>query len=178
MRTKVTLIVCLSLACALTRTAPTTMDSGRDFDVVSGSVRLPVHTMGGGANARTMVALHGGPGIVADYLETLRPLASDTLRVVFYDQRGSPRVESQLLRDGRADPTAYAPEKLAADLLAILDALVVRRAILLGNSWGGLTLQAFAEAHPDRIASVIFVGSIPPTSEALQRAGRARGERV
>jgi pimeloyl-ACP methyl ester carboxylesterase len=173
------LIACLALACASTRTTSSAADPSRDFDVFSSGVRLPVHSVGGGSpDARTLIALHGGPGFVADYLRVLEPLASRSLRVVIYDQRGSPRVDSQLLRNDPVDPSPYAPAKLSADLLAVMDAIGARRAILLANSWGGLTVQAFAQDHPDRIASLIFVGSVPPTSETLQRGGRSRNERV
>jgi hypothetical protein len=61
----VVLIACLSVACASTLASPTP-DAPRDFQVSSAGVSLPVHTMGGGANAQTLIALHGGPGIAAD----------------------------------------------------------------------------------------------------------------
>ncbi|MFT4200549.1 alpha/beta fold hydrolase [Gordonia sp. (in: high G+C Gram-positive bacteria)] len=74
--------------------------------------------------------------------------------IVVYDQRG--HGESRL---GRARPS---PELLGSDLEAVLAATVPtgRKAILVGHSLGGMTIQAWADQHPDevneRIAAVIL----------------------
>ncbi|GED96747.1 alpha/beta fold hydrolase [Gordonia crocea] len=74
--------------------------------------------------------------------------------IVAYDQRG--HGESRL---GRARPT---PERLGADLEAVLAAAVPvgRKAVLVGHSMGGITIQAWADQHADevneRISAVIL----------------------
>ena len=65
--------------------------------------------------------------------------------VVVYDQRG--HGESRL---GRARPTL---EVLARDLEAVLAAVVPpgRKAVLIGHSLGGITIQAWADQHADEV---------------------------
>ena len=172
MRTGATAAVCLSLACVSVR--PRQLDPPRELHVATGDAVLPVRVVGGGdPAAETIVALQGGPGITAEYLRVLEPLASPTLRLVIYDQRGSPRVTV-----GTTRPEAWSRATAANDLLAVIDAVGAHRAHLLGHSWGGLAMQAFAEAHPDRVASLIFVDAVPPTSAALGRGGAARAAKL
>ncbi len=74
--------------------------------------------------------------------------------VVTFDQRG--HGESRL---GRARPTT---ELLGKDLEAVLAAVVPpgRKAVLVGHSLGGITIQAWADAHADevneRISAVVL----------------------
>lgn len=48
---------------------------------------------------------------------------------------------------------------LAADLAALLDALDIAAAHVLGFSMGGSTALGFAAAHPERVASLVLVGT-------------------
>src|SRR3954467_7764415 len=69
-------------------------------------------------------------------------------RVIAYDARAH----------GRADPGAsYTYERLAGDLLAVLDDREIDRAILAGASMGAHTITAFALAHPDRVAALVII---------------------
>jgi pimeloyl-ACP methyl ester carboxylesterase len=57
------------------------------------------------------------------------------------------------------------------DVLAVLDALDIRRAHLVGNSMGGALAIDFALAHPDRVASLVVEASGPngyPADAALR----------
>lgn len=115
-----------------------------------------------GSGPETLVVVHGGPGFS---LESIRadfaPLAAHR-RVIYYDQRGNGR--SSLIDD---------PDKLAvayhiADLEAIRRHFGLERMSLLGNSWGGLLISAYAAAHPDRVERLILDSPAPPTA-ALHR---------
>jgi pimeloyl-ACP methyl ester carboxylesterase len=68
--------------------------------------------------------------------------------------------------NGRADrpqrPEAYADEEYVADALAVLDALGVERAVLVGLSMGGRHALQFAVEHPDRAAGVVALGTAFP----------------
>src|SRR5690349_17598155 len=81
--------------------------------VRAGDVELPIHVAGGnGPGGPTLIGLHGGPSLGADYLfEALRPLASPSMRIAVFDQRGSTRVTPE---DPGA-PKAFSPEKYADD---------------------------------------------------------------
>jgi pimeloyl-ACP methyl ester carboxylesterase len=130
-------------------------------------VQLPIRVLGGSGPATpTLVGLHGGPSLGADYLfEALRPLASPSLRIAVFHQRGSVRVTP---KDPSA-PKAFSPEKYADDLAAVLDALGIERAHLLAHSWGGLTAYAFAQRNANRIASLVLVDAVAhPPPEVLK----------
>jgi 3-oxoadipate enol-lactonase len=63
---------------------------------------------------------------------------------------------------------------MAADALAVIDALDLERVFLVGHSLGGFIAQTFTLAYPERVAKLVLCGtsfggpnSIPPTPEAL-----------
>ena len=70
-------------------------------------------------------------------------------RGVAYDRRGF----GETVCDP-ADPFAH-----AEDLEAVLDALGIRGAVLVGCSQGGRVAIDFAFAHPDRVAGLVLVSS-------------------
>lgn len=78
---------------------------------------------------------------------------AERARVIAFDKRGmgmSDRVKELPSLDQRLD-----------DLRAVLDAVRSERAILIGISEGGPLSIAFAEAHPDRVAGLLLVGTFP-----------------
>jgi pimeloyl-ACP methyl ester carboxylesterase len=70
-------------------------------------------------------------------------------RVVSYDARGH----------GRSDPAddGYGYERLAEDLLAVLDDRGIDRAVLAGASMGAHTILRFALEHPERAAAIVVI---------------------
>jgi aminoacrylate hydrolase len=68
--------------------------------------------------------------------------------VVTFDHRGI----------GQSDPArmGYTVERMAVDALALMDALDIRRAHILGHSTGGAVAQVLAIEHPNRLASVVL----------------------
>jgi len=78
----------------------------------------------------------GYTGSKEDFGPLLPLLAAAGHRVVALDQRG------QFESDGPPDPTAYTPARLAADLVAVRDALGLAPAHLVGHSFGGLVARA------------------------------------
>ena len=135
---------------------------------VTSDVPLAVTVLGPDTAPATLVVVTGGPGLSHDYAMPLGALASEKLRVAFYDQRGTGK-------SGRPPPGKYDPDPnrhtLAhhvADLEAIRVALRADKLHLLGHSWGSLPVQHYAIAHPDRVASMIILNGIPPTGVALE----------
>jgi pimeloyl-ACP methyl ester carboxylesterase len=74
------------------------------------------------------------------------------MRVIALDQRG--HGESEKLYD----PAAYRREKLAGDVLALMDHLGVPRADVFGYSMGTRTALAVALAAPERVSNLILGG--------------------
>lgn len=50
--------------------------------------------------------------------------------------------------------------ELAKDVVALLDHLEVRRAVLVGHSMGGMIAQTITLDHPERVERLVLVGSI------------------
>ncbi|MGE5146028.1 MAG: alpha/beta fold hydrolase [Candidatus Eiseniibacteriota bacterium] len=85
----------------------------------------------------------------------VQPLMAAGRRLVMIDARGHGR-------SGRPhDPAAYAPRARAADVIAVLDALRLPRADVLGYSMGGWTAYCVAQFFPERVRSVIAGGTQP-----------------
>ncbi|MCA8932030.1 MAG: alpha/beta fold hydrolase, partial [Rhodospirillaceae bacterium] len=105
----------------------------------------------GNPNGAPAVFLHGGPGAGASPIH--RRLFDPThYRIVVFDQRGA----------GRSRPLGEIAENttdhLVADVEALREHLGIERWHVFGGSWGSTLALAYAEAHPDRCASIILRG--------------------
>lgn len=87
----------------------------------------------------------------------------DAYRTIAYDVRGHGHT-------GGTDVTPYSIELFAADLDALLSALDVDRAAICGLSMGGTIAQAFAAAHPEKVAGLVLADTFP--SGPLPLTGR------
>jgi pimeloyl-ACP methyl ester carboxylesterase len=101
-----------------------------------------------------LVLLHGLTATRRYVVMGSRLLERSGGRVIAYDARGHGRSTPA------SDPSAYGYERLAADLLAVLDALGLERALLAGASMGAHTAVRFALRHPERVAAL---GLITPS---------------
>ncbi|GGP14046.1 alpha/beta fold hydrolase [Nonomuraea glycinis] len=99
-----------------------------------------------------LVLVHGGESDRTQYA-TLRAHLGADIRAISYDQRDSGITVNP--------PLPYTLGDLADDLVALLDALGLERAHLLGTSFGGTIAQHAALRHPDRVASLILVATTP-----------------
>ncbi|MDQ0775546.1 pimeloyl-ACP methyl ester carboxylesterase [Streptomyces aurantiacus] len=99
-----------------------------------------------------LVLVHGGESDRTQFA-TLRAHLGDGLRVISYDQRDSGITVNP--------PVPYTLGDLADDLVALLDALGLQSAHLLGTSFGGAVAQHAALRHPERVASLILVATTP-----------------
>jgi pimeloyl-ACP methyl ester carboxylesterase len=115
--------------------------------VRSGSAELCVEDTGGAA--APVVCLHAGVTdrrLWAPQVDALRA----THRVVAYDRRGFG--ETRL-----PQPAAREAYSQVADLLAVLDTLLIDRAVLMGCSQGGRIAIDLALAHPERVRALVLV---------------------
>ncbi len=98
-----------------------------------------------------IVLMHGFPDDHTIY-ERLLPLLSPK-RAVAFDWRGY----------GRSDRTelgGFSMKEHAAELEALLDALDIERAVLVGHDASGPDAVAFAVAHPRRVAHLVLLNTI------------------
>src|SRR4051794_41658064 len=80
-----------------------------------------------------------------------RSLERSGHRAIAYDARGHGHSSPA------GDPSSYTYPELAADLLAVLDARDVDRAVLAGASMGAHTIVRFALDHGDRVAGLVVI---------------------
>lgn len=142
----------------------------RQMDVQGPGATLHVRISGNQASGNVMIAIHGGPGMSSDYMRSLAQLAGQDLAVVTYDQRGTGR--STEPSDG------YTMEKYVEDLDAVREAVGADTVHLFGHSWGGVVAQRYAIAHPDRVRSIVLMGSGAPSMEAVRSANERKMQRV
>lgn len=123
------------------------------FQKVDGG-RVYVRTFGA-RNARgTLLCVHGGPGATHDYLLPLSDLTRLGYRVVFYDALGC----------GRSDLPAGTDLYTLEHDLKVLDQ--VRRSIgdgrihLMGSSYGGMLVLAYASRHSETLRSLNATGGL------------------
>ncbi|RZJ78408.1 MAG: alpha/beta hydrolase, partial [Brevundimonas sp.] len=96
-----------------------------------------------------IVFCHGFPEIAFSWRHQLRALPAMGLRVLAPDQRGYG------LTQGPPQVEAYDMEHLTADLVGLLDAQGIERAVFCGHDWGGVIVWDMARRYPDRVAGVI-----------------------
>ncbi|MBV9607303.1 MAG: alpha/beta hydrolase, partial [Solirubrobacterales bacterium] len=80
------------------------------------------------------------------------PYLARHFRVVTFDGRGNGR------SDRPVGAEAYSTSEFADDALMVMDATATRRAALVALSSGALWATVLAADHPERVASVVYVG--------------------
>lgn len=97
-----------------------------------------------------VICLHGLTRNSRDF-ETVAPrIAALGRRVVAPDMRGRGKSAND------PDPAHYVPTVYAQDVLKLMDALSIPRAVFIGTSMGGLITMVLATMAPDRIAASIL----------------------
>jgi pimeloyl-ACP methyl ester carboxylesterase len=128
---------------------PTPHQTGR---CTSGDVTLAFRRFG--KPGRTpVVIVHGLSYFSYDWIDVAGVLAADR-EVVTMDMRG--------FGDSTRSPTAdYSVPSMAQDIIAVLDHLSWRRAVLMGHSMGGRSTSFAAARHPARVAGLVLVDYTP-----------------
>jgi len=95
--------------------------------------------------------LVSGLGGTANFWNAARPLLRDRFHLILFDHRGA----------GLSDrpPHGHSIGRLAADAVAILDALRIHRAHVVGHSTGGAVAQTLALDWPDRVDRLVISAS-------------------
>jgi pimeloyl-ACP methyl ester carboxylesterase len=114
-----------------------------------------------------VVLIHGsGPGVTA-YANWRLVVAAlgERFHVIAPDMAGFGFTE-------RPDNVSYGVDLWAAQVVGLLDALDIRQASLVGNSFGGAIALRVATLHPDRVDKLVLMGSMGidfPITEGLDR---------
>ncbi|HEU4463404.1 MAG TPA: alpha/beta fold hydrolase, partial [Gemmatimonadota bacterium] len=116
----------------------------------------------GRPGGETVVFLHGYTDSSLSFGPTIEALLArrPDLRTLAPDLRGHGGSSLPPAEECAADPApCFRVAEFARDVLAFLDAVDVERAHLVGHSYGSLVAQDVALAAPDRIASIVLLGS-------------------
>ena len=116
--------------------------------VRTNGIRMAVYEAGSGP---AVVLLHGFPGLAFSWRHQIPALVAAGYRVVVPDLRGYG------LTDAPRAVEAYDIAQLTGDLVGLLDALGIPKAVFMGHDWGGLLAWQMPLLHQARVAGVIAV---------------------
>ncbi|MGU3473534.1 alpha/beta fold hydrolase [Paenibacillus sp. D51F] len=132
---------------------------------LSNGTELAYRDNGGAAGQEdVLVLLHGFCGSSA-YWEKVLPILEKRYRVLTPDLRGHGGSSG-------AREAVLGMEELAEDVAALLDALEIGPAVVLGHSLGGYAALALAERHAALLKGFALVHSTPLPDSAEAQAGR------
>ena len=120
---------------------------------VDASVLNVGYAEAGPANGHPVILLHGWPYDIHSYVDVAPLLASAGYRVVVPYLRGygtTRFLSSEMFRNGQ-------PSALAADVIALLDALKIDKAIIAGFDWGARSADIVAVLWPERCKALVSV---------------------
>jgi pimeloyl-ACP methyl ester carboxylesterase len=142
--------------------------------IKANGIRLAIYEKGEGY---PVVLCHGFPELAYSWRHQLPAFADAGFRAIAPDQRGYGSSDRPEAVD------AYRIDHLCDDLVAVLDAKGIKKAVFCGHDWGGFVVWMMPILHPDRVAGVIGVNTPlrPPTPQspiALLRQFRGKDNYV
>lgn len=120
-------------------------------------VGLEVETQGVGP---TFLMVHGFTGAKEDFADHA-PRFAEHSRVVLFDHRGHGA------SDKPDDVAAYSLDRLAADTLAVADAVGADRFRLLGHSMGGMVTRRVIRGAPQRVDALVLMDTSAGPPEGI-----------
>lgn len=126
--------------------------------VKTNGIRLAVYEQGEGP---PVVFCHGFPELAYSWRYQLPTLAKAGYHAIAPDQRGYGASEKP------ADVEAYRIDHLCDDLIGLLDAKGIDKAVFCGHDWGGAVVWTMPLLHPKRVAGIIGVNTpmSPPSPQ-------------
>jgi len=107
----------------------------------------------GPSDGPVVILLHGWPYDIYSYVDVAPLLASVGYRVIIPFLRGYGT--TRILSD--ATPRNGQQSVLAADVIALMDALGIEKATIAGYDWGARTANIVAALWPERVKAVVSV---------------------
>ena len=107
----------------------------------------------GPANGRPVILLHGWPYDIHSFVDVAPLLASAGHRVIVPYLRGygtTRFLSSDTMRNGQ-------PAAVAVDIVALMDALKIDKAVLAGFDWGARTANIIGALWPERCKAMVSV---------------------
>ena len=107
----------------------------------------------GSATGPVVILLHGWPYDIHSFVDVAPPLAGRGYRVIVPYLRGyglTRFLSNDAVRNGQ-------PSAVASDLVALMDALHIKNAVLAGFDWGARTADIVAALWPERCRALVSV---------------------
>ena len=153
----ISILILLALLAAVTRAAVIAIERAapaQGYFVAVRGARLHIVDIGPRDLAEPpIVMIHGASA----NLQSMRQPLGDTLarehRVLLFDRPG----HGWSAREKLADSTPQAQADMIAEAL---DSLGITRVVIVGHSWGGALVTAFALQHPDRVAGLVMLAPV------------------
>ncbi len=112
----------------------------------AGGVRLATYSAGEGP---PIILVHGWPEIAFSWRSQIAALADAGYWAIAPDLKGFG------LSDAPKDKRLYDIRHMTDDLVRLLDALSIDKAVFCGHDWGGAIVWPTAQLHPDRVLGVV-----------------------
>ena len=147
------------------------VESWRHRTVESNGIRLHLVEEGDGF---PVVFCHGFPELWYSWRHQIPALAAAGLRPIALDLRGYGETDKpEALQE-------YDIQHLVGDLIGVLDALKLEKAVLVGHDWGSIVVWSAAVMHPERVERVVSLNvpyrgrsvAFPPTQVLKQMGNR------
>ena len=116
----------------------------------SNGIRMAYYEAGNGV---PVVMCHGFPELAYAWRHQVPALAQAGFRAIAPDQRGYGHTDCPDAIE------AYDIRNLTGDIVGLLDALKLEKAVIVGHDWGGIVAWAMPLLHPARVAGVIGVNT-------------------
>jgi pimeloyl-ACP methyl ester carboxylesterase len=132
--------------------APTNISFGPLKQINAGVLNIG-YAEAGPANGPPVILLHGWPYDIHSYVDVAPILASSGYRVIVPYLRGygtTRFLSNETFRNGQQSAVAL-------DIIALMDALKIERAILGGYDWGARTADVVAALWPERCKALVSV---------------------
>jgi pimeloyl-ACP methyl ester carboxylesterase len=100
-----------------------------------------------------VILLHGFPEFWFGWRNQITSLAQAGFRVAAPDQRGYNLSEKPI------DLSAYRVDRLAGDVVGLMQALGHEKAIIVGHDWGGIVAWTMAVLYPQRVARLVALNA-------------------
>jgi pimeloyl-ACP methyl ester carboxylesterase len=119
----------------------------------------------GPADGKPAILLHGWPYDIHTYVDVAPLLAQAGYRVIVPYLRGygtTQFLSDDTLRNGQQSA-------IAADIIALMDALRIEKAVIAGCDWGARTANILAALWPERVTAMVSVSGYLIGSQELNK---------
>lgn len=126
--------------------------------VATNGINMAVYEKGAGP---AVVFCHGFPELAFSWRSQVDAIGAAGFHALAPDQRGYG------LTGGPADPGQYDLQIFCDDLVGMMDAKGIDKAVFCGHDWGGAIVWAMPRLHPDRCLGIIGLNTAAPRPAEL-----------